>query len=79
MDEILHIKGNYQKGTPHLDHLEIQTCDHGTWLVKPHLNGYCSDLLKSNTVNSTRDRLISDYLDLWLRGLQIAMVRSSQK
>ncbi|CAH8624079.1 unnamed protein product [Schistosoma mattheei] len=79
VDEILHVKGNYQKGTPHLDHLEIETCDHGTWLVKPHLNEYCSDLLKSNTVNSTRDGLISDYLDLWLRGLQIAMVRSSQK
>lgn len=79
VDEILHVKGNYQKGTPHLDHIEIETYDHGTWLVKPHLNGYYSDLRKSNTVNPTRDRLISDYLDLWLRGLQIAMVRSSQK
>ncbi|CAH8579290.1 unnamed protein product [Schistosoma turkestanicum] len=75
VDKIVNVKGNYQTGTSYLDHLEIETSDHGTWLVKPHLNGYCDALHRSSTVNPTKDHLISDYLNLWLRGLQIAMVR----
>ncbi|KAK4475930.1 hypothetical protein MN116_001171 [Schistosoma mekongi] len=80
LDEILRVKGNYRKGSQYLDHIEIKTCDRGTWLLKPHLNGYPSGLHKSNTEKSlNKDCLVNGHLELWLRRLQIAMVRSRRR
>ncbi|KAH8866040.1 hypothetical protein EWB00_004666 [Schistosoma japonicum] len=80
VDEILRVKGKYRNGSQYLDHIEIKTCDRGTWLLKPHLNEYPSGLHKSNREkNLNKDCLINDHLELWLRGLQIAMVRSRRR